>query len=318
MAEENGQQGQEGQGEGQQQQGQQGDSSNVSKYVGANGELLEGWREGLVDENLRGDTVYDKVTDVQGLTRQLSVLDKQVGKKGVIIPGETASEAEINAYHEAIGVPKTPEDYASLMKRPEKMPKEYWDEALNKEARVLFHKLGLTPKQASSIMEFDNLRTMAGIESNTADDERALRDAEDAFTAEQGNAKEATIHLMNRFVSEATKDWSEEDKVKLFGTDELPGGMNSAEFAPLKNLFIKLLAAGGKKFLEHHIIDPVDPRTLVTPAQAEAKMKELIATKGYADSTMLRTDPGQYNRLTKEIAELAKQIANAESQSAAV
>ncbi len=317
MPEENGQQGQEGQGGGEG-EGQQGDSFNLSKYVGNDGKFLEGYREGLVDENLRGDPIYDKFEDIQGVLRQVSVLDKQVGKKGVIIPGETASEVEVNAYHEAIGVPKTPEDFAPLMKRPEKMPEEYWDENLNKEARVLFHKIGLTPKQASALMEFDNLRTMAGIESNTADDERALRDAEDAFTTEQGNAKEATIHLMNRFVAESTKDWSEEDKVKLFGTDELPGGMNSAEFAPLKNLFIKLLAAGGKKFLEHHIIDPVDPRTLVTPAQAEAKMNELIATKGYADSTMLQTDPGQFNRIRKEIAELAKQISDAESQNVAV
>jgi hypothetical protein len=215
-----------------------------------------------------------------------------IGKKGVIVPSENAGQAEIDAFHAAIGVPEKPEGYQSLFVKPEQLPDEYWDADYHKEAMTLFKNIGITPKQAAALIAFENEKTLVGIEQNTLSDKAEYDEAVKTNQRLLGKEYDVALHLNNVLISENTQEGEQRDRLlQKFGKD--PD-------------FIRYNYEIAKKLKEHNAIKETDMATGLTPAEAKAKAETLRATPGYLDGTMKSDNPAGYDRITKEIEELYK------------
>jgi hypothetical protein len=80
---------------------------------------------------------------------------KKIGQKGVLIPGENASEEDRNVFFKALGRPDRPEDYG--FKKPENLPQgvNYNEERVGKFAKV-FHQLGMSKDTAQKLLDTYN------------------------------------------------------------------------------------------------------------------------------------------------------------------
>ena len=270
-------------------------ASEIGKFIGPAGELLEGWKDGLLPEDLRHEKVYDLFTDIKGAFKTIGGQARLVGKKGVLVPTEISTPSDWDVFYKAIGRPDNAKDYK--VEKPKELPDEYWDENVAGSAKELFHKIGLTPKQAEAILAFDNQRMLTGIKQLTGEDEAEIEEAERIIREEAGDAYDSRLHLANRMIAENIGKYNEERKAKLLEAINEPS---------VKPYIMDFLANIAKKFIEHKIITEIEPTAGLTIAEADTKMKELIATPGYATGQLKYTNPAAYERMVKEVAELAK------------
>ena len=76
---------------------------------------LEGdaWKQALesLPDDLKGSESLANTKSLEDLTRQLVNAQSLVGKDKIALPGEDASEEEVNAFYHALGKPESPEGY---------------------------------------------------------------------------------------------------------------------------------------------------------------------------------------------------------------
>jgi hypothetical protein len=118
------------------------------------------WMAGLPDE-LKADATLSRYADVPALAKA-HIEAHKVAKSKVIVPGADADDAQLSAFYDAIGRPASPDDYDLAM--PElPVDASAEDRAALAEGfkpyRELAHQLGLTPKQARALSEFDIQRS---------------------------------------------------------------------------------------------------------------------------------------------------------------
>jgi len=162
--------------------------------VNAEGVLREGWRESL-PEDIRSDKVFDRVSNFEGIMKTLSSAERVYGKEKIPIPSEASSEAEWAAFHTAGGKPETAGDYN--LTRPEELPEEHYSKELATAAQELFHKIGLSKKQADALFEFNNNSVIAQLTSNAQDAEASMAQLTEGLYSEWGNAYEQKKHFGN-------------------------------------------------------------------------------------------------------------------------
>ena len=161
--------------------------------------LKEGWQNALLPEDLRSQPIYNQVKDIKGALSIIGNQAKLVGKKGVILPTELSKPEEWDALYETLGRPKTVEDYALPI--PEEL-KDYYDDDLVKNAKSLFHKIGLNQKQANALWEFEKNRN-AFIDKTLEQTEiQEKLEAETNLRNKWGNAYDENMHIANRVISD--------------------------------------------------------------------------------------------------------------------
>lgn len=223
--------------------------------VGTGGELREGWQESL-DEDIRGEKCLATHTSFQGVCKSLVHSSRLVGKDKIGIPNEASSEAEWGTYWDAGGRPTTPEDYKFA--RPEALPEEHYSQELANAYQSLFHKLGLSQKQADEIFAFNTNSIISAITKQSQDDELSMTDLVNGLKTEWGQAYDQKIQLGNIAIEKAC-DGNAELKERLtqqFGND--PD-------------FIRCMANLGGMFME---ASPVKPEMIPTPADLLGRIEE--------------------------------------------
>lgn len=105
------------------------------------------WLAGL-SEDLRGDPTLSRYASLDDFARG-HLETKRVASSKVIVPGDGADAAALQAFYDGIGRPKDPAGYEIPV--PEGAPADLADVARGK-----FHELGLRPEQAKGIAEFWN------------------------------------------------------------------------------------------------------------------------------------------------------------------
>lgn len=229
--------------------------------VNADGELREGWRETL-PEDIRGEKVFDRVSNFEGIVKSLASAEKMVGRDKIPIPNEASSEVEWDAYYVAGGRPETAADYG--LSRPEELPEENWSPELATAAQELFHKIGLSKKQAAALFEFNNNNVITQLAKNAQGAELEATTLKDGLYADWGNALEQKKHFGNVAIEQG-KD-SDEHKVRVvekFGND--PD-------------FIRLMGNLGGKFAE---AGSIKVEGIPTPADIQATIDNEIANPAY-------------------------------------
>lgn len=138
----------EGSTEGQttQQTTQQNSGGGGAKTQQGTGGTQPSWRDTLPDD-LKADAGLAAFTDVAGLAKSYISTKAMVGKKGVIVPGQNATDEEWGAFYKSAGQPEI--DKFEL-KLPE--GKEFNKDLVGK-FKEWSHKSGLLPRQAQKILE---------------------------------------------------------------------------------------------------------------------------------------------------------------------
>jgi hypothetical protein len=265
-------------------------SFDFTKHIGADGKLLDGWKNGL-PENLRHEMVLDTTLTVPDAFSQLINAQKMIGKNKVVLPTDKSTPQEWEAFHTALGRPKTPDEYKLAI--PAGQEALYPAETLS-QAKQLFHKAGFNQKQVDALWAFDQQRLADAEKQLQQQEEQEYLAAEKAIVEESGEALEQQKHLANKLIADEVPDQGKREK--------LLEALNDNKLRPYVFNFLAQIQA---KYREQHSGIPAsNSPNVMTPGQMEAKAQELMATPGYLDGTMKNSNPAGYERLTREISDL--------------
>jgi len=157
------------------------------------------WRDGIA-EDLRTHPSLADFKDVGSLAKSYVETKALVGKRvdGLVkIPGEQATADEVTAWRKAIGVPEQPDGYTVRLPDGVTVHAETLA-AFRKRA----HDLGLTPKQAEALVQFDLERHQASQQQAHTQAATAKTEAEKALRAEWKEQFDTRLALTQRFVEQ--------------------------------------------------------------------------------------------------------------------
>ena len=118
-----------------------------------------------IPEELKGEESLKEVHNFTDLTKGYVEAQKTIGKKGVIIPADDASEDEMNAFHTAMGRPATSKEYKfDKPTLPEGME---FDEKMDTGFREFAHKNGFSQKKAAAASDWYNKTLIDAFNGNT-------------------------------------------------------------------------------------------------------------------------------------------------------
>lgn len=170
--------------------------------IGEDGNFTENWTSHLKDESLHDNATLKTATSIDSLAGMTVSAQKMVGANKIAIPNEASTDVEWSDWHKAGGRPETARDYNFA--RPEALPEEHYNQELAAAAQELFHKLGLSSKQAQALFEFNNNNVISQLATNTQDADLAMTTLTEGLQVDWGDAFEQKKHLGNVAIEEAT------------------------------------------------------------------------------------------------------------------
>lgn len=238
-------------------------SETVAPIIDETGKFVDGWQNAL-PENIRAEKCLNGFTDIAGMAKSLVHAQRMVGTNKVVLPSDKSLPEEWETFYNAVGRPKTKDDYAFTI--PEKLKGNY-DEKTVAAAKETFHKLGLTQKQAEGIFNLNNSLTEQAHQFIAAQSEKAKADAEAQLRGKWKDNFDANMHIANRIISENTDAATKDKLLAKIGNDP-----DVAEF----------LATVGLKFMEHKPIIAADTNA---PFEVQQQISELMNTTAYSNAT---------------------------------
>lgn len=247
----------------------------------------DGWHEAL-SEDLRGHAALEKFEDVDALAREHMHLQKLIGRKGIVPPGEDANEDEIGRFYDSLGRPKSPDGYElGDLARPEGMP---WDEALETQMLAHMHAAGLTNAQARSILEGYVEVQGAAWEEARGIQGRTLDAAEDELRREWGGTFDAKIDVANRAFAAAFGD-----KVDDIQNLQLADGRFLGDHPDI----VRAFASIGGLFAEAEFVGPKEGRMGQSAEEARTKLSALEADPDFRSALLDRAHPEHRQALAR-------------------
>jgi len=220
-----------------------------TSIIDGEGNFTGNWKEQLLDENVRGEKFFDSdyAKNVKNLLKKAYHNEKLLGeytsgkKRGVVIPKEDSAPEEVQAFRDAIGVPK---EYQ--FKRPDDIDESVVNSEFMTGAMKKLNEANLSQKQFDTVMNIftDRLR---GFEKEGIEElNKRVQAAEERIQKEWGDKFEARADLAKRFVGKMTDKWPAEKYQELFGKEVegglREGGINAPEFSHLRPLLLDMFA----------------------------------------------------------------------------
>lgn len=218
-------------------------SSSETGFINPDGTYKEGWKENLLPEDLRSEGFYDSPfnANVKELLKTAGNQAKMLGKKGVIPIGEKSGEFEVRAFRTAMNVP----DKYIYQKPTDLKMVDLSDEFVNG-ALDGANKLHMTQPQVDYMMKtFHDFWKKTEAEYD-ASEQKDIAETNQKILAEENTNYEVNSRYVDSAVRQFTQSWTEEDILKLFGTVDSQGGINSSDHIEMKPLLRKFLVAVGK------------------------------------------------------------------------
>lgn len=165
----------------------------------------ETWQTQHLPEDLRENDTLSKFKDVGALGNSYLELQKMVGSR-VKIPGEDATDEDINSFYNQIGRPEAPDKYDLQIPNA-----EYGQDRVQAFLEQA-HASGLTNKQAQAAIDFYHNMEVDGQVNTEASMQQAKLDAETALKKEWGPneyAKNLAVsrRAFNRFADDELKQF---------------------------------------------------------------------------------------------------------------
>ena len=225
------------------------------------------WRSGLSSEYSNHAALKDFTDDADGinsLAKQHLGQMELLGRKGVALPGEEASEEDINRFYAELGRPESVEGYdTSGVDIPEGLP---IDEGFTNDMVTMLHKHGISQRQLPGIMQ-DFMNYQATFLSGRADQNaQAASQLEGELRAEWGDSYQERLETAFR----ALTTFGGEDALE-FAKVELADGTQLGNHPT----FLKILAGTGAKLSEHRLLGDKSPMASMMPAEAVASIAKL-------------------------------------------
>ena len=218
------------------------------------------WLQAL-EEPYRKDPNLTKFKSQSDLAKSYLNQLKLVGANKVVLPGEKATPEEWNQFFEKIGRPKDSSGY-----KFDHLPEELRHESNEKIFAEVFHKAGLTPKQAEVITQAWAELSNAELSRMQESQGEMAKKAETVLRKEWGMAYNQNLQLASKVV-------------KQFGD---PEALEALEAVGNHPAVLKMFAKLGKQLAEDGIVGRPAGDTL-SPEEAHIKIKELQNHPGYLD-----------------------------------
>ena len=255
----------------------------IANFIGEDGTFKEGWKN-VVPEEYRGEKCLDLFNDFNGLVKTTIHGQKSFGKDKVVIPGENASQEDIDAFRKAVGVPETVDDYDF------KVPEGWNADAVNG-LKALAHENAFSDKQFNAIRDFIVNHVEASETARAEAEQNAIAEAEKELKTKWGDAYDERLHLANRVINDTTQE----------------GEGREALLARIGNdpIVAEWVAELGMKLVESKAVDK--KARMQTPKEINAEISELQATPGYMNGSMKQQNPIAYKQLHDKITRLYEQ-----------
>lgn len=202
-------------------------------------------------EEIRSEGALKQFKDIGSLAKSYVHLNKK-RNDALAVPGDDAKPEEIEQFYSKLGRPESPDKYD--LKLPEGSMMKVEGIAPFKE---IFHKAGLTPKQAQNILEAYDGQVKASLDMQ----KKANAEALSALQVEWGGE-------YNKRIAAA------QAAVKEFGDDSLTAYL---EESGLGNhpMVIRLMSKIGESLVEHQIVGQSSGAMGVSPSQIQAEIAKI-------------------------------------------
>jgi len=219
----------------------------------------EHFYDGFSDE-VRNHPSVAKFKSSEDMAKSYVSLEKKIGAKGVIVPGEGAKPEDINAYQIALGRPENAEGYR--FDTPEGLHKNIQiTPELENGFKDVALKLGLTNEQAAGLRmyQLDSLTAQINTSEKTRGDN--LLNAQTELRKEYGGKYDETVGTALKVV----------DK---FGGADVKALLNETGLGN-NPAVIKMMAKIGSSLSEDSIGKIGGGNPLMSPAQAKAEVAKI-------------------------------------------
>lgn len=197
------------------------------------------------------------------LARAHADVESTIGADRIALPKDGAWDAAARA---KLGIPEAPDKYT--LRRPELPAGVPYDEALEKAALPVAHKLGLTPHQLQGLVDFVTKHRLGEAVTAAQSMQLAMADTERELRAEFGKGYDSQVTLAAR-------------AARRFGGDELIAALNETGFGNNPYL-VRAFAKIGAMFAEDRLHGGTgDARFTTTRDDA---MREIARIQGEASA----------------------------------
>lgn len=214
--------------------------------------LPENWYEGL-DEDIRNEPSIKNFKDVNALAKSLVHAQKHVGADKLVKPGKDASVEDLVSFLRQAGAPEEKDAYDY------KSETGYADEQFMDSFKNAAHAAGLLPHQFRGIMEWYEGQMAEQVKSFNQKAEMELSENTAKLQAEWGQAYEARMATVGRFLRENASE-------ALLNEIDDSGIGNSVEFNKL------MYKAANEVYGEDAISGKGAGRVGLDPSEAQAKI----------------------------------------------
>lgn len=168
------------------------------------------WYESLPDE-LKSHGGLTQFKDVPSLAKSWVHAQGALSKKGIIPPGQNASEEEWSGFYKQLGQPE-------LEKYNLDLPKEGVNEEVVNKFKGVMHKAGLLPKQASELVKAFVQHEQELIAKRQVEQKQKMEDGFKAIKKEWGDGYDKNINAAKMLVDQI-EDPELQSHVRGLGTD---------------------------------------------------------------------------------------------------
>ena len=240
------------------------------------------WRAGLDEEQKK---TAERFVDPASMVR--SIQESRKRESLIRVPGKDSTEAEVAAYHKAVGVPETPEGY--VFELPEGMEMTPEMETSNKEWGQRLHDLGV-PVETVNIL-LGHLLDDANIfrESEIKADENFVAESESILKAEwKGEEYEKNKGVANRAFKEiANRAGIPLEELTMMQTSE-------GRFVMDHPHMMKIFAAFGREMAEGSL------GPSMTESERGTMQDQLVELRARMSDASQKGDTKTANRLYQE------------------
>lgn len=243
-----------------------------------------------IDEDLRGEECFKVIGNFNEMAKQLVHAQRMTGKEKVALPGEDATDEELEIFYDQIGRPKTVDDYT--YKKPDGIPDEQRSDEVMKDIRAGAHANGYTQRQFNALMKADDARILDDIKTAKESVGRETVEAEAELKRVLGMKYEESVHAANIFVNTFTREGEHREAyIAKYGRDPM---------------LIQIFAEAGAKLIESDVM--IADLTQKAPKEAQAELDELKASEDYRKYERGELIGAKHENMTRKVSELFNTI----------
>ena len=243
-----------------------------------------------IPEEFRAEPSMAVIKDMSGLVKSYVAGQKIIGvptERLVTIPNaETAEQSDWDAYYNKLGRPEKGADYK--LQTPKDMPEGIaLHETTIENVSNLFHKYGLTPKQASGIFDEYNAITLAQLGDQLKASDLASSNEMTDLKKEWGAAWDAKLDTATR-------------AMVAFGDDTFRKWLDVTKLGD-NPMMLKIFSSIGEKLMESStdLGDGGKGFRTLAPDEAKAEIAALQADENFTKAYTTQNHPGHKDAVDK-------------------